>query len=227
MAAAAVGALVIAANAAILAASAVARRRRPPRRLDLAGIAHARIGDDRVWAGGAPSVAAVHALSERGVSTIVDLRAERAEPVSPVAGGPGPALLHLPVRDGQPPSAAQEAELVAAVAAAPGIVFVHCGAGVGRTGTALASYLVATGQRSPAEALVELLATGPPTIEQIVHVARLRRDDRDGRHGRSSRCGTVVSRVTVVVSRVVDAPRRLLARGRGRLRAVSHPTAPA
>ncbi|WP_406215152.1 hypothetical protein [Streptomyces canus] len=44
-------------------------------------------------------------------------------------------------------------------------MFVHCGAGVGRTGTMAAAYLVKTGEQS--SAVRRNLAVGPPSIEQI------------------------------------------------------------
>ena len=82
----------------------------------------------------------------------------------------------------------------------PGKVFVHCGAGVGRTGSMVASYLVATGKASPREALEKNLAVGPPSLEQVSYVARL-----DGDFDRPNPG-------LVAVSRFLDAPRRIWSR---------------
>ncbi|MFE4963941.1 PEP/pyruvate-binding domain-containing protein [Streptomyces sp. NPDC056660] len=87
------------------------------------------------------------------------------------------------------------------VADAPGRVFVHCGAGVGRTGTTAAAYLVGTGQQSPGAAVRRNLAVGPPSIEQIYYGLSLG-------PGRMRQPPFPV----VAVSRLVDAPRRLWSR---------------
>ncbi len=84
------------------------------------------------------------------------------------------------------------------VAAAPGRVFVHCGAGVGRTGTMAAAYLVQIGEQSPVAAVRRNLAVGPPSIEQIYYGLGLGRD-------RLRQPPFPV----VAVSRLMDAPRRL------------------
>jgi hypothetical protein len=77
-------------------------------------------------------------------------------------------------------------------------VFVHCGAGVGRTGAMVASYLVATGQATALQALARNLAVGPPSLEQVWWTGT-----RDLGHRPPA--------VIVGVSRFLDAPRRLLA----------------
>ncbi|MFG3020304.1 hypothetical protein ACGFZQ_17440 [Streptomyces sp. NPDC048254] len=77
----------------------------------------------------------------------------------------------------------------------------HCGAGVGRTGTMAAAYLVETGQQSPGAAVRRNLAVGPPSIEQIYYGLSLG-------PGRMRQPPFPV----VTVSRLVDAPRRLWSR---------------
>jgi hypothetical protein len=81
------------------------------------------------------------------------------------------------------------------------VTFLHCGAGVGRTGALAASYLVRTGQAGPAEALRRNLAVGPPSLEQIAFAATL-----DGESVQRPPAPVVA------VSRVLDAPRRLWSR---------------
>ena len=80
----------------------------------------------------------------------------------------------------------------------------HCGAGVGRTGTMAAAYLVTTGRTSGEEAVERNLSVGPPSIEQLTFSARLGRDE-------VRRPGAPV----VALSRALDAPRRLWVRVRG------------
>ena len=77
-------------------------------------------------------------------------------------------------------------------------MFLHCGAGVGRTGSMAAAYLVATGQASGIEATMRNLSVGPPSLEQIAFSVRLAGD-------RAEHANVVL----VSVSRLLDAPRRL------------------
>jgi protein-tyrosine phosphatase len=80
---------------------------------------------------------------------------------------------------------------------AGGPVFVHCGAGVGRTGSITAAYLVRTGQASSQEAALRTLAVGPPSIEQIYYML-------NGTRHASVQPPEAVQ----MVSRILDAPRR-------------------
>jgi hypothetical protein len=77
-----------------------------------------------------------------------------------------------------------------------GLVFAHCGAGVGRAGSIAASYEAAKG-RNPS--VLEQVATGAPTIEQIWYVVALAPND----------LGRKTNRVVAVVSRAVDMPRTI------------------
>jgi len=105
---------------------------------------------------------------------------------------------HLPIRDGQLPTAAQARELLAIVDGADGKVLLHCGAGVGRTGALTAFYLNATGQTAGAGALRHNLSVGPPSLEQIAFSLTT----ADGAYDRPGLGVTALSRV-------LDGPRRI------------------
>ena len=89
--------------------------------------------DAKVWRGAAPgSPAAYRSLAAAGVTTVVDLRAERQLPIdADIARSYGLTLVSLPIRDGQIPTCQQIAEFLEVVETSPGTVFLHCGAGVG------------------------------------------------------------------------------------------------
>ncbi len=110
--------------------------------------------DSRVWRGAAPTAAGYKALAANGVTTVIDLRAEENLHVDEaLLGRLGITRIHLPMRDGQAPGAGLVDTFLAAVRESKGRVFVHCGAGVGRTGTMAAAWLVASGQGGAREAL--------------------------------------------------------------------------
>ncbi|HEX2699450.1 MAG TPA: dual specificity protein phosphatase family protein [Acidimicrobiales bacterium] len=156
--------------------------------------------DDRLWRGAAPTPAGLEALTANGVTTVIDLRAEDNLDVDEALFTRlGLHRVHLPMRDGQAPTDAQVASFLAAVEGSEGRAFVHCGAGVGRTGTMSAAYLVKTGQATPSEALRRNLTVGPPSLEQLAFSAGL------SENGAASRPGSLM----VAISRTLDAPRRI------------------
>jgi protein tyrosine phosphatase (PTP) superfamily phosphohydrolase (DUF442 family) len=196
-------ALLCGGNLAILLASATvravtARPAAPP----VAGIDNFRVVDERVWRGANPSPAGWRALAAQGVRTVVDLRAEADETDRALPTRLGMAVVAVPVGDGRAPSPAAVERALAAIEAAPGRVFVHCGAGVGRSGSMVAAYLVGSGQATAGEALLGSLAVGPPSLEQLAFMAGL---DREGGVGRPAW-------PLVVLSRLLDSPRVLWAR---------------
>jgi protein tyrosine phosphatase (PTP) superfamily phosphohydrolase (DUF442 family) len=193
-------------NLAIVAASLWARHTTTAAApaASIAGVDNLRAVDARVWRGAAPTVEGYRGLAEAGIRTVVDLRAEEGiEHDAQVVDELGMKLVRIPIRDGQTPTSAEVDEFLAAVRASDGTVFVHCGAGVGRTGAMVGAYQVAVGELDRSAALRNNLAVGPPSLEQIAFVARMDIDD-----GQVEKPGRVVT----TVSRVLDAPRRAWSR---------------
>jgi len=190
-------------NLAILAASTWARETTSTARpTAIAGIDNLRAVDDRLWRGAAPTTEGYRNLLQAGITTVVDLRAEEGlEPDVQMVRDLGMNLVRIPMRDGQVPSTEEVDAFLAATRESEGRVFVHCGAGVGRTGAMVGAYHVRQGELSGAAALRRNLAIGPPSLEQIAFVARMG-------NGPLEKPGTMVT----AMSRVLDAPRRLWSR---------------
>ena len=199
-----VAAFLVLGNLAILAASLWARETTPAAAppATIAGIDNLRAVDARVWRGAAPTTEGYRNLAQAGVRTVVDLRAEEGiEADSKTVTDLGMKMVRIPMRDGQVPSADEVDAFLTVAGESDGTVFVHCGAGVGRTGAMAGAYLVNQGELSRTAALRRNLAVGPPSLEQIAFVARM--DD-----GSPEKPGAVVT----AVSRVLDGPRRLWSR---------------
>ena len=164
-------------------------------------VAHLAAVDTDVWRGAAPtSLEGYRSLAAAGVTTVVDLRAEPDRRFDDeMLQSFGLRMVSLPIRDGQTPTRAQTDAFLRAVDSSRGTVFLHCGAGVGRTGSMAAAYLVATGQMSGVRATLRNLSVGPPSLEQIAFTIRLQTD-------RAEQANMLV----VAASRMLDAPRRIL-----------------
>jgi protein-tyrosine phosphatase len=195
-------AFLVVGNLLILGVSAVVRSAAGADELQLAGVPNLHRVDDQVWRGAAPSVEGYESLADAGIRTVVDLRAEEDLDVdADHLEDLGIEWVHIPIRDGQSPTQDEVDRFLAAVDDAGGPVYVHCGAGVGRTGTMAAAYLTATGQASGLSALRRNLSVGPPSLEQMAFAVGLE--------------GTRIERpnaAVVAFSRVLDAPRRLWSR---------------
>jgi protein tyrosine phosphatase (PTP) superfamily phosphohydrolase (DUF442 family) len=165
---------------------------------DVEGVDHLRVVDDRLWRGGEPSDEGYRSLAANGVTTIVDLRASTSDAELEGVRALGFEVVHLPLEDGQAPGPELVHDLMAVVEDSPGRVFLHCQAGVGRTGSVVAAYRVWMGQASPGTTLTDNLAIGPPTLEQLAFTAGLAPGEADA-----------PPMPVVVASRVLDAPRQI------------------
>lgn len=167
---------------------------------DWPGITHLRAVDDRLLVGGQTTLEEYRGLAERGVTLVIDVRTGSAtdtgEDDPEALAELGLDYVSLPIPDGRAPTAGQIRRFLDLVESADGRVFAHCGGGVGRSTSLAAAYEAAQGDDP---SVLEQLATGPPTFEQIWFVATLRQDDPQ--HD--------ISPVVAVASRLVDGPRTL------------------
>jgi protein-tyrosine phosphatase len=194
-------ALVVIGNIGILGASWWARQTTPRLSVtSLPGVDNLEMVDGRLWRGAAPTPDGYRELAASGVRVVVDLRAEegvRADHA--LARSHGLQVVSLPVRDGQVPGSDQIQQFLRVMDESDGLVFVHCGAGVGRTGAMAGAYLVDEGQLNGRGAVRRNLAVGFPSLEQVTFVAQL--DEGDPIRRPPS--------LVTALSRVLDAPRRI------------------
>jgi protein tyrosine phosphatase (PTP) superfamily phosphohydrolase (DUF442 family) len=191
-------------NVGILLAGAAARAAGKDPQLHDDGwpdITHLRRLDDKVLFGGQTTPTEYAELVDHGVTRVIDLRGHQR---FDQAGRDDPAALaelgleyvSLPISDGRAPTPAQIRRFVELVDEADGRVFAHCGGGVGRSTSMAAAYEASHGIDP---SVLEQVAVGPPTIEQIWFVGTLRPGEPEHR----------ISPVVAVVSRVADSPRTL------------------
>lgn len=133
----------------------------------LAGMPAPRFAYERYQAAGAVGAFAddLPALVDAGIGAVVCLL--NLPQVAPLYRGADVAFLRVPIPDGGVPSVEQALEVVAFIEsqrASGRRVAVHCEAGLGRTGTALAAYLISQGS-SAEEAIRRIREIEPAAIE--------------------------------------------------------------
>jgi uncharacterized protein (TIGR01244 family) len=167
---------------------------------DWPGITHLREVDEKLLVGGQTTIEEYRELKEHGVTLVVDVRPSRDRNKAHDRDDPeelrkiGLDYASVPIPDGRAPTPAQIRDFLDVVDSAEGRVFAHCGGGVGRSTSIAAAYEASLGQDP---SVLEQLAVGPPTLEQIWYVGTL-----EPNHPEHS-----ISPVVAVVSRFVDSPR--------------------
>jgi uncharacterized protein (TIGR01244 family) len=168
---------------------------------DWPDITHLRMVDDKLLFGGQTTEAEYRQLADHGVTRVIDVRGPqkfdqsgRDDPV--VLDQLGLEYVALPITDGHAPTPAQIRRFLELVDEADGKVFAHCGGGVGRS-TSFAAAYEASQDQDPS--VLEQIAVGPPTLEQIWFVGTMRPGHPEHH----------ISPAVAVVSRFVDAPRTL------------------
>src|SRR5215211_2416438 len=110
-------------------------------------------------------VATLRALANQGISVLVNLH-ERSHDRS-VLMRHGLSEIHIPVKDFTAPLPEELEQGVAAISSATALnkrVAVHCGGGLGRTGTLLACYLVHKGMTAE-DAIARVRQVRPRSVE--------------------------------------------------------------
>lgn len=125
--------------------------------------------DGRLYGSPQPSREDLEGFLEAGVELVISLT---VHPLGPTLQKALRAMeidyLHEPVRDFMPPSMGQMDEIYeaySAVAERGGAMLVHCGAGIGRTGTVLSCIIGAEERLSAREAMKRVREARPNAVE--------------------------------------------------------------
>jgi protein tyrosine phosphatase (PTP) superfamily phosphohydrolase (DUF442 family) len=121
--------------------------------------------DAGLYRGSRVDPAQMASLQQQGIRGIVNLCLENNEDAA-TAAKLGMAALHVPILDNSAPTIAQMMEFVAFAKANPP-TYVHCEAGKGRTGTAVACYRIAADGWTAEQAIDEAKSYGLSLIDQI------------------------------------------------------------
>ena len=129
---------------------------------------------DQIYACPYPDAAALHRLAANGIGLVINLETVAHNPVDLESAGL--REVHLPCPDFTTPTQEQILTSIATIAQAIAEdtrVAIHCRAGLGRTGTVLACWLVSQG--TPAEdAILEVRRRRPGSIETDDQEAAIR-----------------------------------------------------
>jgi len=123
--------------------------------------------------------AGMAALKAQGIRAIVNLCLENNDD-APRAAKLGLAALHIPILDNSAPTQAQMLQFIAFVRANPP-TYVHCEAGKGRTGTAVACYRIVVEGWTAERAIAEAKQFGLAMPNQIAFLEQFAADFAAGR----------------------------------------------
>ena len=128
-------------------------------------------------------------LAQQGISVLVNLHQRGHDPTR--LARHGLVEVHIPVKDFSAPSPEQIARGIAVISeavAAGERAAVHCGGGLGRTGTLLACYLVDQGWEAE-EAIDRVRAARPGSVETAGQVAAVETYARETWRGPAREAG--------------------------------------